>query len=110
MKMLKKLTAVVMLACMMVVVLSGCAEKATTTGEGDFSKKLELTVWSTQGSDFVAPVTAKENLVENWLIDKTNVRIKNAYGNGGGQWESVLARLIAGDNFPEFHESSLQYI
>lgn len=101
MKMLKKLTAIVMLGCMMVAVLSGCAEKTATTGEGDFSKKLELTVWSTQGSDFVAPVTAKENLVENWLIDKTNVRIKNAYGNGGGQWESVLARLIAGDNFPE---------
>lgn len=103
MKTFKKLVAMAIVLCLSVAMLAGCGgdKPSNVSEDGTFSKRLDLTVWSTQGSDFVAPVTAKDNLVEKWLIDKTNVRIKNAYGNGGGQWESVLARLIAGDNFPE---------
>ncbi|MBE7040653.1 MAG: hypothetical protein E7400_01655 [Ruminococcaceae bacterium] len=103
MKTFKKLVSMAMVLCLSAAILAGCGgdKPSNVSEDGTFSKRLDLTVWSTQGSDFVAPVTAKDNLVEKWLIDKTNVRIKNAYGNGGGQWESVLARLIAGDNFPE---------
>lgn len=74
--------------------LGGCGGKS-------FDKRLELTVWNTQGTDWTLREPAKDNVVEDWLIDKTNVRIKHGYGNGGAQWEIVLARLIAGNNFPD---------
>ena len=89
--------------------VSGCGgnEEASNIkishSEGKFlpEKDLNLTVWTTQGSDYTPPITAKENVVENWLIDKTKVKIDNMYGNGGGQWEALLSRLVAGDNFPD---------
>ena len=89
--------------------LAGCKGEETVSNtpavgkNGEFvpTKDMDITVWVTQGSDYVPPVTAKDNVVEKWLIDKTRVTVKNAYGNGGGQWEAVLARLIAGNNFPE---------
>lgn len=83
-----------MIFCFAAVFLGGCGGKS-------FDKRLELTVWNTQGTDWNLKEPAKENVVEDWLIDKTNVRIKHGYGNGGAQWEIVLARLIAGNNFPD---------
>ncbi|MBR6729483.1 MAG: extracellular solute-binding protein [Clostridia bacterium] len=103
MKKCKRLMSAALVFALMLSLLTGCGngKQEEVSSTGDFSKRLELSVWSTQGIDFVAPVNAKENVVENLLIDKTNVLIKNVYGNGGGQWEGVLARLIAGDNFPD---------
>lgn len=106
---LKRILAVTMIAVLAFSLFAGCSEKNGDSGEivvnneTPFTpqKDMEVSVWVTQGSDYVPPVTAKENLVGDWLKDKTKVSIKNAYGNGGGSWEATLARLIAGDNFPE---------
>jgi len=86
--------------CLLLFALSGCSRgnKETASSKCDFTKRLDLTVWITQGNEYSKPVKVKENYVEQWLIDKTSVRIVNAYGNGGGQWESVLSRLVAGDD------------
>lgn len=95
-----------MLAAALVIPAFGCKKQESggmemVNGELVPKKDMEITVWVTQGSDYVPPVEAKENLVGKWLEEKTRVKIKNTYGNGGGQWEGVLARLIAGNNFPE---------
>lgn len=106
----KKIISVLLAGAMMCAVASGCGKKKSedadvpTLSSGEVytpTKDMEITVWQTQGSDYVPPKQIKNNVVEQWLIDKTRVKVKNAYGNGGGQWEAVLARLIAGDNFPE---------
>ncbi|MBE7023037.1 MAG: hypothetical protein E7412_01060 [Ruminococcaceae bacterium] len=107
MKQLKKIISGILVACFLLGGLSACKKEEKTssvlTQDGKFvpQKDMDITVWVTQGSDYVPPVEAKENLVGQWLQDKTRVKIKNTYGNGGGQWEGVLARLIAGNNFPE---------
>ena len=107
MKGFKKVLALILAVCMVMPLVAGCkddkTETVTQTIDGKFvpSKDMEITVWVTQGSDYVPPVEAKDNYVGKWLADKTKVTIKNTYGNGGGQWEGVLARLIAGNNFPE---------
>lgn len=111
MKKAGKITALLLAGTMMGSALSGCGnKKKAETGEipmlkdGETytpQKDMEITVWQTQGSDYVAPAQPKNDVVQNWLVDKTRVKVVNAYGNGGGQWEAVLARLIAGDNFPE---------
>ena len=64
------------------------------------TKKLELTVWNTQGTDFV-PQNVNDDVVEKWLFEKTKVKIKNTYGNDGGQWDSKLTKLVAGNNLPD---------
>ena len=109
MKKYRKILSVLLTAVMALSVMSGCGEKEITGGtwsydeEGNFvpGEKMDISVWVTQGSDYVPPATAKENVVENWLIEKTNVQVTNAFGNGGGQWEAMLARLVASDSFPE---------
>ncbi len=107
MKGLKKFLAVMMSACLMLSLAAGCGKDSggsatvSETGELILNKDMEITVWVTQGSDYVPPVEATENYVGDWLKEKTRVSVKNTYGNGGGQWEGVLARLIAGNNFPE---------
>lgn len=104
---LKKFFAAALAAVMLISFATGCKEKkkeeAVMNTDGKFTpqKDMDITVWVTQGSDYVPPVTAKDNVVEKWLKEKTRVNVKNAYGNGGGQWEAVLARLISGGNFPE---------
>ena len=87
---------------------AGCGEKDVSETAGSFvdgkfvpAKDMEISVWSTQGSDYVQPTAQKDNVVEKWLEEETRVKIKDAYGNGGGNWESMLARMIAGNNFPE---------
>ncbi len=101
MKKLKRGLGLVLAICLMLTAFAGCKDEEVSTGSGEFTKRMNITVWQTQGTDYTPPAAAEENVVENWLIDKTNVKVENIYGNGGGQWESVLARLIAGDNFPE---------
>lgn len=85
-----------------VAVQSGCVGKNKNADEAnEFGKMLELTVWETQGTDYVARPEIDNNIVEEWLVKKTNVRVKNIYGNDGGQWDPKLTRLIAGDNLPD---------
>ncbi len=104
---LKKVLALMLAATMAMSLMAGCKkeeqQEVAISADGPFvpQKDMEITVWVTQGSDYVPPVTAKDNVVQKWLEEETKVKVKNAYGNGGGQWEAVLARLISGDNFPE---------
>lgn len=106
---MKKLLSTILALSMLVSLGTSCGKKeeggeVPMMAEGEVytpAKDMDVTVWVTQGSDYVSPNVAKENIVQNWLVDKTKVSIKNVYGNGGSSWESVLARLIAGDNFPE---------
>ena len=108
MKKCKKLLSVLLTAALALSAMSGCGNKKS---EGTWSideagnfvpgDMMEISVWVTQGSDYVTPAKAKDNVVENWLVDKTNVKVTNAYGNGGGQWEAMLARLVTSKNFPD---------
>lgn len=82
----------------MLMLLSACGNK--TTNISSSVEKLEVTVWNTQGTDYTA-TEISENIVDKWLFDKTNVRVKNIYGNDGGQWDAKLAKLVAGNNMPE---------
>ncbi len=109
MKGFKKFAAIMLTAAIAVAAVSGCGGKKSTDAgwsvdsEGNFipGDRMDINVWVTQGSDYVPPATANNNVVENWLVDKTHVKVANAFGNGGGQWEAMLGRLVAGDNFPE---------
>ena len=86
-----------------IMLFSSCAKNKSVTNDdnGQFSpkKQLELTVWDTQGTDYVAK-ELDENIVEDWLVEKSKVKVTSIYGNGGGQWDMMLTRLVAGDNLP----------
>ena len=92
------------LACS-VVSLAGCSKEEAQVGKivdgvyvpgGD----LDIEVWNTQGSDYTPLPEAKDNVVSAWLYEKTKVNVVSQYGNDGGQWDTKLARLVAGDNMP----------
>lgn len=97
------------LACIMMLGVAGCKketepEQAAFHYEGDTfvpDKQLNVKVWSTQGSDASAPTQVKDNVVEKWLEDTTKVTVDEVLGNGGGEWESALAKMIAGGTLPE---------
>ena len=89
-KVLTALTALVLL----VSVLASCGSQ--TTGG---NRKLELTVWNTQGTDYVWK-ELDEFIPGDWLAEKTGVSVQNIYGNDGGQWDSKLTKLVAGNNLP----------
>ena len=103
---IRRITAMLLCAALAASV-SGCGkQKSEVNGsfvDGKYvpAKNMEITVWSTQGSDYVQPTVQKDNVVEKWLEETTKVTVKDAYGNGGGTWESMLARMVAGNNFPE---------
>ena len=95
----KRIISAILLAAMLMPM--GCAKDKKVVS-GDFSERdmLELTVWNTQGSDYVADSTYETTVVEQWLMDKTKVHVEDVYGNDGGQWDQKLTKLIAGDNMP----------
>ncbi len=100
----KKFTAVICItAC--VCMLASCgkggdSEVLFQDGEYIPQDDLKITVWNTQGTDYTAKSLDK-NVVEDWLVNKTKVKVKNVYGNDGGQWDAKLSKLVAGDNLPE---------
>lgn len=100
----KRLIAVLMLL-VLAVTLCACGEKEVSISEENgkmvFDKKLELTVWETQGTDYAPPKLPDENVVGDWLIQETNTEVVNIYGNGGGQWDAKLTKLVAGGNLPD---------
>lgn len=95
----RKIITLFLASLLTIGAFSGCTGAKKTTA--DYKKRLDITVWNTQGTDFIPGEVAENNVVEDWLVKKTNVRVKHVYGNGGTQWETVLARHIAGDSFPE---------
>lgn len=105
MKKFKKIVSMILMG-ILITGICGCKEEKvtqTTDENGKYivpDKKLELTVWETQGTDYAAPAVDEKSVVRNWLEEKTNVTVKNMYGNGGGQWDSKLAQLVAGNNLP----------
>lgn len=108
MKNFKRILAFVLLIAFAVVLCAGCGNKETELGvvldeNGKLvpQKDLKLSVWFTHGTDYVATSAVKEDIVENWLVDKTRVKIGNAIGNGGSEWEAAMTRFVAGDNFPD---------
>ena len=61
---------------------------------------LNLTVWETQGTDFVPQPVSENDIVAKWLEEKTKVTVKTMYGNGGGQWDVKLTNLLNSDALP----------
>ena len=94
--MFKKALTTTIALMMTVVLFTSCGGKKTSSDKD----VLELTVWNTQGVDYVYK-ELKENIPESWLMDKTGVVVKNIYGNDGGQWDAKLTKLVAGDNLPD---------
>lgn len=96
-----------MLAAVMLLSFAGCKKSENTSLTRDengnlvFDKKLELTVWETQGTDYSPTPLEKNDKVAEWLLDKTNLEIVNVYGNDGGQWDAKRTKLIAGGNLPD---------
>jgi putative aldouronate transport system substrate-binding protein len=84
-----------------ILLFSSCASSHFTLGNGDKNlSDLEVMIWNTQGSDFI-PKSYENNVVDDWLYDKTKVRVKDIYGNDGGQWDVKLTKLVAGNNLPD---------
>lgn len=103
-KLLKNVSMLVLVAVMLVSA-GGCEN--SKKGNSAEKVKLDLTMWSAQGTDYVTPKmpqNIEDRIPEKWLYDKTGVRVSNAFGNGGGSWESKLTMLVAGNNLPNlFH-------
>ncbi len=101
----KRILAVLMLVVLAVTMCS-CGEEPTVNikeenGRLVFDKRLELTIWETQGTDYTPPKLPKDNIVGDWLTERTNTEVANIYGNGGGQWDAKLTKLVAGGNLPD---------
>ena len=100
----KRIIAVLMLV-VLALSLFGCGEETVNIKEENgklvFDKKLELTIWETQGTDYAPPKLPKEDVVSDWLVKTTNTEVANIYGNGGGQWDAKLTKLVAGGNLPD---------
>lgn len=107
-KMKKTISAA--LACVMLFSIGGCKKQKETVAEAFHydgetfvpDKQLNVKVWSTHGTDGASSSTKiKNNVVEKWLEDTTRVTVDEVFGNGGGEWESALAKMIAGGTLPE---------
>lgn len=94
-------------AAIMAVSLCACGEKkggdAFKIENGKFValNDLPLTVWYTQGTDYAGGNEIENNVVQNYVYDKTKVKFETTYGNDGGQWDTKLSRLLTGDNMPD---------
>jgi len=100
MKNLRKALALVLVVVMLTLCATACTKKTTNVDGTLYPNKLELDVWETQGTDFVAKAVSENDIVAKWLEEKTNVTIDNMYGNDGGQWDAKLSKLVAGGNLP----------
>ncbi|MBE7059217.1 MAG: hypothetical protein E7389_00170 [Ruminococcaceae bacterium] len=103
----KRILALTLALTMALCLLAGCGSKKTASGTFDENgnyvpaENLDVTIWYTQGQDYTSGAKLSDNVVGDWLYDKTKVNVKNIYGNDGGQWDTKLTRLIAGNNLPE---------
>lgn len=102
---MKRLLAAAVCLMLCISMLAACGDKGGTKPVFENGKyvpqdEMEITVWQTQGTDFTSKVL-DDSIVKDWLEDKTKVKVKNAYGNDGGQWDAKLTKLVAGNNLPE---------
>ncbi|MBR6728545.1 MAG: extracellular solute-binding protein [Clostridia bacterium] len=93
---MKKIMSCTALLLAMLMLVSCTGAKETTETLED----IKLTVWNTQGVEYIYKEMS-ENIPEDWLYEKTGVKVENIYGNDGGQWDSKLTKLVAGDNLPD---------
>lgn len=103
-----KKTLVMLISVVLVVgvVLSGCGKKEKSITLGDNNEylptdELSVELWYTQGTDYTAGNGIPDDVVKQWVEERTLVKIANIYGNDGGQWDTKLSRLVAGDNLPQ---------
>ena len=63
MKLFGKLISLTLVLYLLLFILSGCSSgtNSNVTTQGKFTKKLDLTVWITQGNEYTKPVKVKEN-------------------------------------------------
>lgn len=92
----RKTIAAVIALVLSVMTLASCGPKQTGGSVGS----VELTVWNTQGTDYVWK-DLERDIPGEWLEEKTGVSVQNIYGNDGGQWDSKLTKLAAGNNLPD---------
>lgn len=102
----KKLISMLLIGALSAGMLAGCGEKkqdAAVGEDGTFmpQEELELTIWNAQGTEHIQQETSTENIPKDWLEEKSMVKVANIYGNDGGQWDTKLSRLIAGDSMPD---------
>lgn len=105
MKKIKRIMSIALIMTVMLGLFSGCKKeeaKISVDENGNYipTTELKLTFWDTQGTDYTPTEQPKENIVEKWLEEQTLVEVKNIYGNDGGQWDSKLSKLVAGNTLP----------
>lgn len=93
----RKTIAALIALVLSVLTLTSCMGAASDGSEG---ATLKLTVWNTQGTDYVFK-DLEEDIPTQWLTEKTGVFVQNIYGNDGGQWDSKLTKLHSGGNLPD---------
>ncbi|MBR5513668.1 MAG: hypothetical protein IKV85_06750 [Ruminococcus sp.] len=102
--MLKKFIALMLVCMVCITAFTACSNKKEVSGDTADGyvpqKDMEITIWNTAGTDYAAK-SLNKNIVEDWLVEKSRVKVKNVYGNDGGQWDSKLSKLVAGNNLPE---------
>ena len=97
-------TVLALLVC--AICFAGCckqneaAMRRDKNGQYQPVNYLNLTVWETQGTDFVPQPVSENDIVAKWLEEKTKVTVKTMYGNGGGQWDVKLTNLLNSDALP----------
>ena len=97
-------TVLALLVC--AICFAGCckqneaAMRRDKNGQYQPVNYLNLTVWETQGTDFVPQPVSENDIVAKWLEEKTKVTVKTMYGNGGGQWGVKLTNLLNSDALP----------
>ena len=105
--MIKKIISLSVSAILLMSTISSCGNKKNgdikLSADGTFvpTEDLKIDLWYTQGTDFTPGNKISDNVVSQYLYDKTKVVVNNIYGNDGGQWDVKLSRLIAGNNMPE---------
>jgi hypothetical protein len=102
---MKKFSAGILIFAAITAIIGGCGEKGGKNADsgGVFAptSTLKVTVWDTFGGDYKASAQVENDLVDKWLREKSKVEIEDIFGNGGGPWDILLSKLIAGNSIPE---------
>ena len=85
--MLKKFIALMLVCMVCITAFTACSNKKEVSGDTADGyvpqKDMEITIWNTAGTDYAAK-SLNKNIVEDWLVEKSRVKVKNVYGNDGG--------------------------
>lgn len=66
----------------------------------DAKKELVLDIWSTFATDAAPLNRPEDDVVGNYVYQKTKVKVGNFFGNGGTDWGPKLTTMIAGGTLP----------